>query len=264
MGRVGTAAVILALAFAGAACETAEDPTADETELGPSPTATGSSSDGPAAPATPPAPPLRTVRVAEVLDGDTIRLASGVRVRLVQIDAPESLGECYGAEAGDVLRRLLPAGSRVRLERDPALDDVDRYDRHLRYVYRGGTNLNLALVRRGAASVWFFDGDRGRFAPQLLAGAREAKAQKRGAWGACRARLDPTGAFETFPKRAPPPGGNCHPSYAGACLDPSASDYDCVGGGGDGPAFTGRVRVVGYDEYDLDENGDGVACETSR
>ena len=99
-------------------------------------------------------------------------------------------------------------------------------------------------------------------------GARTAKAQKRGAWGACRARLDPSGAFETHPKLAPAPqaaaGGDCHPSYAGACLDPSVSDYDCAGGGGNGPAFTGRVRVVGHDEYDLDPNGDGVGCETSR
>ena len=78
----------------------------------------------------------------------------------------------------------------------------------------------------------------------------------------------PPRAFETCPKRAPAPqaapGGNCHPSYAGACLDPSVSDYDCAGGGGDGPAYTGRVRVVGDDEYGLDPDGDGVACETAR
>ncbi len=120
---------------------------------------------------------------------------------------PRAPGECYGEEAGTVLRRLLPVGARVRLERDPALDDVDRYDRRLRYVFRSRTNVNLALVRRGAASVWFFDGDRGRFARQLLAGARTAKAQKRGAWGACRARLDPSAAFETYPKLSAGPAG---------------------------------------------------------
>lgn len=55
----------------------------------------------------------------------------------------------------------------------------------------------------------------------------------------------------------------CHPSYEGACLDPTASDYDCEGGSGDGPLYTGPVTVVGSDEYGLDSDGDGSACEAS-
>jgi hypothetical protein len=56
-------------------------------------------------------------------------------------------------------------------------------------------------------------------------------------------------------------GGDCHPSYAGACLKPESSDYDCKGGGGDGPDYIGGVvRVVGRDDYQLDGNGDGKAC----
>lgn len=55
----------------------------------------------------------------------------------------------------------------------------------------------------------------------------------------------------------------CHPSYEGACLDPAASDYDCEGGSGDGPLYTGPVTVVGSDEYGLDSDGDGSACEAS-
>lgn len=54
----------------------------------------------------------------------------------------------------------------------------------------------------------------------------------------------------------------CHPSYSG-CLDPTASDYDCEGGSGDGPLYTGTVEVTGYDEYGLDDDGDGIGCETS-
>ena len=57
--------------------------------------------------------------------------------------------------------------------------------------------------------------------------------------------------------------GNCHPSYKGACLDPNASDYDCAGGSGNGPKYTGPVRVVGYDEFGLDADGDGYGCEDS-
>jgi hypothetical protein len=40
-----------------------------------------------------------------------------------------------------------------------------------------------------------------------------------------------------------------------------APDYDCAGGSGNGPKYTGRVRVVGPDHYDLDADGDGYACE---
>jgi hypothetical protein len=52
----------------------------------------------------------------------------------------------------------------------------------------------------------------------------------------------------------------CDPNYSGACV-PIASDVDCAGGGGNGPAYVqGPVRVVGRDIYDLDSNGDGIGC----
>jgi predicted Rdx family selenoprotein len=63
---------------------------------------------------------------------------------------------------------------------------------------------------------------------------------------------------------APSPGGDggdCDPSYEGACLDPNSSDYDCEGGSGDGPDYTGPVTVVGDDHFGLDRNDDGSACE---
>jgi hypothetical protein len=53
---------------------------------------------------------------------------------------------------------------------------------------------------------------------------------------------------------------DCTPGYS-PCLPP-ASDYDCAGGSGDGPKYTGLVHVTGSDPYDLDRDGDGVACET--
>lgn len=62
------------------------------------------------------------------------------------------------------------------------------------------------------------------------------------------------------PVVAPPPPSNCTPGYS-PCLAP-ASDYDCAGGSGNGPAYTGLVYVTGSDPYDLDADGDGVACET--
>jgi PASTA domain len=58
------------------------------------------------------------------------------------------------------------------------------------------------------------------------------------------------------------PARNCHPSYEGACLDPTASDYDCAGGSGNGPKYVqGTVRVHPPDPFDLDADSDGLGCE---
>lgn len=54
-------------------------------------------------------------------------------------------------------------------------------------------------------------------------------------------------------------GSNCTPGYS-PCLPP-ASDYDCIGGSGDGPEYTGLVRVTGSDPYGLDADNDGYGCE---
>ena len=52
----------------------------------------------------------------------------------------------------------------------------------------------------------------------------------------------------------------CDPNYSG-CV-PIASDVDCAGGSGDGPAYVkGPVKVIGKDIYRLDRDGDGIGCE---
>jgi resuscitation-promoting factor RpfB len=62
------------------------------------------------------------------------------------------------------------------------------------------------------------------------------------------------------PSVAPPAPTNCTPGYS-PCLAP-ASDYDCAGGSGDGPQYaSGPIYVTGSDPYDLDSEGDGIACE---
>lgn len=72
----------------------------------------------------------------------------------------------------------------------------------------------------------------------------------------------------TIAKKAPPAapstssssGSGCTPGYS-PCLPP-ASDYDCAGGSGDGPKYTGYVTVTGSDPYGLDSDGDGAGCES--
>lgn len=128
-------------------------------------------------------------RVDHVVDGDTIALRNGQRVRLVQIDTPEVYFglECYGRAASRTTEELLPVGSRVRLFREPATDSVDQYRRLLRYVVRvnGALNVNIRLVAVGAAAPYFYLGRRGRFAARLEFLARRAKARHLGLWGAC-------------------------------------------------------------------------------
>jgi endonuclease YncB( thermonuclease family) len=212
--------------------------------------------------AAPGADPL--VRVERVIDGDTIVLVGGARVRLLQIDTPEpGTAECYSRAAGRDLRRMLPAGAVVTLEADPALDRVDRYGRLLRYVHHAGRNLNLALVRDGSATVWLYDGERGRYATALLTAARIARSARRGLWGACpHAVWDPTGPATTGPGSGAAPttprtpvGGRCDPSYPTVCIPSPPPDLDCT----DIPYR--RFRVLPPDPHHFDGGGDGIGCE---
>ena len=127
--------------------------------------------------------------ISRVVDGDTVDLTNGRRVRLVQIDTPEVYNgaECYGPQASAATKRLLPAGTKVRLLPDPAAGSTDRYGRLLRYVVRvaDGVNINLRLVADGAAAPYFYDRQRGRFAAQLERLAQRARAERRGLWGRC-------------------------------------------------------------------------------
>lgn len=63
------------------------------------------------------------------------------------------------------------------------------------------------------------------------------------------------------PPPPPPPANNCTAGYR-PCLAP-AYDYDCAGGSGDGPGYAyGPIYITGSDPYGLDNDGDGVACES--
>lgn len=165
MVRAGPVALALALLAVAAGCDDGGAPTADGRE---------------------------TATVEWVVDGDTLRLTDGRVVRLVQIDAPEDGTDCFGRDATRALISLAPKGARVTLERDRALDATDTYGRLLRYVFADGRNVNVELVRRGAASPYTFRNQRGRYADELDVAVGEARDARRGYWAACpRARLEP-------------------------------------------------------------------------
>lgn len=124
--------------------------------------------------------------VASVVDGDTIMLDNGERVRYIGIDTPETVHpskpvECYGPEASARNKELV-AGKRVRLETDTT--DRDQYGRLLRYVYVGQTFVNAVLVREGYAYSYYYPPDVKRY-QEFVKLEQEAKALGRGLWSAC-------------------------------------------------------------------------------
>ena len=137
--------------------------------------------------------------VAKVVDGDTITMSNGEKVRLLQIDTPELASkECYGNEARIALVKLLNQSGKVNLTADSRLDKIDRYGRSLRYVFIGKTNLNLKLVEIGAAAPYFYRSEKGVYAAQILKAAQTAQKLGLGLWSACPGtRLSPNHAVTT-------------------------------------------------------------------
>lgn len=93
--------------------------------------------------------PDRPCTVSRIVDGDTFYCADGLKVRLIGIDAPERAQGRPGRESTAALRRMLPAGTRVRLE--PDVGPRDRHGRALAYVWSKDTLVNETLVREGWA-----------------------------------------------------------------------------------------------------------------
>lgn len=127
-----------------------------------------------------------TVATVEyVHDGDTLFLTDGTKVRLLGIDTPEvgEHRECYGDEARELLRDLLPEGTRVQVLAD--VQPLDQYGRSLLFIYTDdGVNVNLELIERGAAEAVVL-APNVLFADELEAAEDRAQAAGLGMWGAC-------------------------------------------------------------------------------
>lgn len=118
-----------------------------------------------------------------VVDGDTLELDGGERVRLIGVDTPETVDprrpvQYFGKEASAFTRRMAQ-GRMVRLEFDQ--DSRDHYGRTLAYVYlQDGTFLNAEIIRQGYGHAYTrfpF-----RYQGEFLALEREARTEGRGLW----------------------------------------------------------------------------------
>ncbi len=126
--------------------------------------------------------------VLRVVDGDTIEIDSGEKVRYIGMDTPETAHprkpvQCFGKEASAANKSFV-SGQKVRLVKD--VSEVDKYGRLLRYVYlEDGTFVNLELVKEGYAQAATFPPDV-KYSAAFVAAAREAREAGRGLWSACR------------------------------------------------------------------------------
>lgn len=136
--------------------------------------------------------------VTRVIDGDTLQLASGERVRLIGIDTPEihESDKLYrdskrtkrdvntirqmGRQAYEFTRNLVE-GKRVRLEFD--VEKRDRYNRLLAYVYlkEDNTFVNAKIIEEGYASLMTIPPNV-KHADLFLQLYQEARRERRGLW----------------------------------------------------------------------------------
>jgi len=125
--------------------------------------------------------------VARVIDGDTLLLTSGQRVRLIGVDTPETKHpdepvDPLGVEAGEFVRSLI-ADAPVRLEFDR--ERLDRYERLLAYVWLpDGRLLNDEMIRAGYSAAQTGYSYRQDMKRRFLESEAQARAQGQGMWQA--------------------------------------------------------------------------------
>ncbi len=123
-------------------------------------------------------------RVVHVVDGDTLDLADGERVRILGIDAPESYREpeC-GADEAQAFLEFATLNRQVALAYES--ECRDRYGRLLAHVSVGEASVGLRMIEEGLACPLFLEPNRAMEESYVHA-SRVAKARGLGLWGHCR------------------------------------------------------------------------------
>ena len=233
--------------------------------------------------------------VTRIIDGDTIELENGQKVRYIGMDTPES-GDCYAWEATQRNRELV-LGQWVRLVKD--ISETDRYGRLLRYVYVGSgpseVFVNAELVRQGYALAYTYPPDVA-FASLFVQLQQEARENERGLWSAC-VTMTPTptetrtatgtwtptatgtwtptrtwtATWTRTPTMTPTRTNTVKPTATRTPTSPPAvcpchadlrncSDFSTQAAAQ--ACYDYCMVQVGYDVHRLDSDGDGEACES--
>lgn len=123
--------------------------------------------------------------VTRVVDGDTVELEDGTKIRYLMVNAPETTqghDDCYGQNAVTFNTDLV-LNKTVDLTYD--VECQDRYGRTLAYVSVGGVEVNSLMLERGYACLLHIPPDGDDRLDELKALETAAKTAKRGLWGAC-------------------------------------------------------------------------------
>ena len=136
--------------------------------------------------------PGEPIKVARVIDGDTIVLANGDRLRYIGVDTPEEVDprkpvQCWAREAAEADKKLVE-GKTIVFFQD--VSTRDKYGRWLGFVYvmedgKRGTDVNATLVKQGDAFSYPYKPDISRKA-EFDADEAEAKAARLGLWSRCQ------------------------------------------------------------------------------
>ncbi|MCE5328737.1 thermonuclease family protein [bacterium] len=116
-------------------------------------------------------------QVVYVVDGDTIELKSGKRLRLIGINTPEK--DMYFYEEAKEFMEILVLNKQVKLEKD--VTNKDQYGRFLRYVYCPEYFVNLEMVRCGFANSYTYPPDI-KYTDKFLEAERSARENGAGLW----------------------------------------------------------------------------------
>jgi micrococcal nuclease len=120
-----------------------------------------------------------TTKVTRIIDGDTFETETGEKVRLIGINAPE-ISDIFGQEAKQYLSDLI-VNKTVDLQSDNISNNLDRYQRLLRYVVLDGVDINKKMVSDGFALAYLkYKFNKSIDYEQAQLEAREAN---KGIWG---------------------------------------------------------------------------------
>ena len=127
---------------------------------------------------------LRKGTVSRVIDGDTIELVSGEKIRYLEVSTPEihNSTECYGQEA-NIKNIELVLGKTIYIQ-PPTEGNKTSYNRTLAYVFTDEYFVNKKLVEEGYAIVELY-AKPNRFYDILKKSEDEVKFKNLGLWNKC-------------------------------------------------------------------------------